>query len=264
MMQQILCIYSIFYGFLFASVISFAHVFTARVKDAYYEKSRKSIPQKWHYVLSGRSKCDHCQQQIPLPYVIPVFGYLLSLGKCSKCNNKISPLYLIEETVSFFSGFVFFYHMQSGHIATVFLCGYIFLCYFIAKIDYKYYIIPHESLITFLLLGVSEYLLLKTNSNFILSISVPISWFILLHLINYLMPGKLGLADIHYIVILTFAIGFPHSMYLPTLASFFGILYFFVIHRNQDWKSARLTKIPFGLFLSLAFLILKFTAISLT
>lgn len=47
--------------------------------------------------LYGRSKCDHCHKPIVWYAMIPVFGYLLTLGKCSHCGKKISIKYFIFE-----------------------------------------------------------------------------------------------------------------------------------------------------------------------
>ncbi|MDH4261651.1 MAG: A24 family peptidase [Spirochaetia bacterium] len=252
---------SLYYGFVFASVISFANVFTSRCKKAFYEKSRKNISNKWKYILSGRSKCDHCNSSITFIYLIPVFGYLFSLRKCTKCKQNISISYFIEETIAFMYGFVFFYITKKYnvhyHILTIFMIFYFFICYFISSIDFTYFLIPTEAIFSIFILSIMEYFLIDNKIQFILWISIPITWFALLHLINYFMPGKLGLADIHLIFALCLATAFPGSLFLPTIASFIAIIYFFIRYRKEQWNTARLTKIPFGLFLCIAFILLK-------
>ena len=136
-------ILDVYYGFLFSSVISFARLFTQRCKSAFYEKSRKSIKLKWKYILSGRSRCDHCQKVISPLYLMPVLGYLFSIGKCSQCGKKISKVYFIEESLAFFYGMLYFFsarlNLDHHHVSTIFAAMYFFLCYFIASIDYKYF-----------------------------------------------------------------------------------------------------------------------------
>ena len=74
----------------------------------------------------------------------------------------------------------------------------------------------------------------------------------------------MGLADVRLILPLSFGIGFPSSLFLPTIASTLGILFYF-IHKyssiSSNYSSIKKyekdTKMPFGLFLALAFLILR-------
>jgi Flp pilus assembly protein protease CpaA len=132
-----------------------------------------------------------------------------------------------------------------------------FSCYFISSIDFQYFLIPTEAIVVIFILSILEYFFVNQKADIILWVSVPVTWFALLHVINYFMPGKLGMADIHLVFVLCLAAGFPHSLYLPTVASFIVIIYFFIRYRNENWKTARLTKIPFGLFLCIAFLLLK-------
>jgi Flp pilus assembly protein protease CpaA len=134
---------------------------------------------------------------------------------------------------------------------------YLFICYYISSIDIKYYLIATEAILSFFFIAFFEFYFIAKTSDILLVISIPVTWFALLHLLNYIMPGKLGLADIHLIPVLCFAIGFPHSMYLPTVAAFIAIIYFFIRYRKEKWDSARMKKIPFGFFLSVAFVLLK-------
>ena len=43
--------------------------------------------------LWKRSACDHCGESISIVGLIPLVGYLISLGKCPNCKNAISKLY---------------------------------------------------------------------------------------------------------------------------------------------------------------------------
>ncbi|MDH4198740.1 MAG: prepilin peptidase [Spirochaetia bacterium] len=255
-------IFPVFYGFLFSSIASFARVFTQRARMAFYESSRKKINDKWKFILSGRSRCDHCQEIIAPVYLIPILGYIIARGKCSRCSSKISKNYIIEEVLAFMYGFIFYNLNSAAMPRLVIMPLYFFICYYISKIDFYYFLIPGESLLSFAALSVFEYIYIFHYPDLILSLSIPLTWFALLHLVNYLMPGKLGLADIHLILILTFASGYPHSIHLPSLASFVAIPYFFIKNKNMPWKDARKTKIPFGLYLSLAFLLLKLIPMS--
>lgn len=64
-------------------------------------------------VCSPASRCDGCQAKISYLALIPIFGWLLTRGKCSKCGAKISPLYPAVElsvasasaAIAYMSGF---------------------------------------------------------------------------------------------------------------------------------------------------------------
>ena len=62
------------------------------------------IPQKINlgktdhpYLLGGRSRCPHCNQNLRNRDLIPILSFLLLKGKCFFCNKKISSRYLLIE-----------------------------------------------------------------------------------------------------------------------------------------------------------------------
>lgn len=48
-------------------------------------------------VITPRSACPHCGDQIPLYHNIPILSWLLLAGKCRACKKPISPRYLVVE-----------------------------------------------------------------------------------------------------------------------------------------------------------------------
>lgn len=122
----------------FSCIASFANVFTRRAKLAFYERERKKISNKWNFILSGRSRCDHCNEVISPFFLVPVFGYFFSGGKCLKCKSKISPIYPVEESVSFLYGFLFFFLVINSPSLLIFMpffsnCILIFFTQFLVK-----------------------------------------------------------------------------------------------------------------------------------
>ncbi|MBU1319845.1 MAG: prepilin peptidase [candidate division Zixibacteria bacterium] len=51
-------------------------------------------------LLWPRSACPTCGKTIPFYLNIPIFSYLMLLGKCRYCKTRISPRYLIIEFIS--------------------------------------------------------------------------------------------------------------------------------------------------------------------
>lgn len=54
------------------------------------------VPQK-ESILKPGSHCPHCEEPLRWRDLIPVFSYVLSLGRCRNCKEAISPLYLLGE-----------------------------------------------------------------------------------------------------------------------------------------------------------------------
>lgn len=48
---------------------------------------------------SGRSKCDHCGNQIKWYDLIPVVSYICLGGKCRKCKEKIDKSHIVSEVL---------------------------------------------------------------------------------------------------------------------------------------------------------------------
>lgn len=51
-------------------------------------------------VVWGRSRCDHCQETLGLPEMLPLVGYFAVRGHCRACGEPISRLYLFLEIAS--------------------------------------------------------------------------------------------------------------------------------------------------------------------
>lgn len=57
---------------------------------------RDEYKENWN-IVSPRSQCDHCEQKIVWYALIPVLGYLLSLGKCKYCKERVPLIYPLCE-----------------------------------------------------------------------------------------------------------------------------------------------------------------------
>src|SRR3989344_7108886 len=99
--------------------------------------------------LGGRSKCQHCYQQLSWYELIPVFSFLLQKGKCWVCYKKLSWQYLLVEVAS---GFIFLlplyiYALRPTPYALIESAVWIlaFLVFLLVwSIDFRLYLIPDE------------------------------------------------------------------------------------------------------------------------
>ena len=250
----IISAFSPLFGFLFTLIISFADALGWRLLNAYYRKSRKKIDQKWKYIFSVRSECEACQKPIPFLYLIPVFGNLLTSFRCVHCQKPISRRFFWLESAGWLYGsLLIYYNPQTDHI--LFSAVYLILIYLIAMIDWEFLLIPTEAIFFVMLTGIFEVFFF--NNDIILSFGIAFLWFFLFYLIKIISRHKMGLADVRLVFALSLGLSFPYSLYMPALASLLGIGY----HIGESFyhkKSLNLkAKIPFGLFLGLAFLILR-------
>jgi len=235
---------------------SFSDSFAYRIAEAYFFPSRKIINHKWKHILKSRSFCDHCEQSIPPLHLVPVLGYFFAHGKCSHCKKSIHIKYPLMEIIGLLYGILTAWFHPDFYYAGLTLFFMVNL-YIISVIDFHFFIIPTIPLLLSLAAAIFNLVLLSPATSFlILTISIAFSWYAILHIIRFMAPEKLGMGDIHLIFILSLAILPPHSLYLPTVASAFAFI-FIVFIRNKTKKDIRKIKIPFGLFLSLAFLVLR-------
>lgn len=74
-------------------------------------------------IVATRSYCPKCKHKLAFLDLIPVLSYIIRGGKCKYCGDKISPRYILLETIN---GFVF--------VAFYFIFGYTIKCLIVAII----------------------------------------------------------------------------------------------------------------------------------
>lgn len=92
-------------------------------------------------VVTGRSKCPHCNSTIRWFDNVPVLSYLLLAGRCRQCRKRISPAYPVVELVS---GGIALLAVYSFGVTVKALWIYVFLAVLlvITVIDWHHRIIP--------------------------------------------------------------------------------------------------------------------------
>ena len=261
-------------GIFYAILISFAEALTQRILQAHYYKSRRQIKSKWRHILGGRSKCDHCEKKLNAVNLVPVFGYWLSGRKCDNCGNAIKARYWLSELAAFVYGtIVFWLYPDITYALTT--GAYLVILHVIMRIDWEYMLIPTEAILTMLILGLLDLLnrfygyttTATLSSDISLHLLISFSWFFLLHLIRILSRYRMGLADVRLTLALCFGLGYPLAVFLPTVASALGLVFYLLsrlkpaaglVKNDRGLK----TQVAFGVFLGLAFLLLRAFKIS--
>lgn len=258
-------------GIFYTLLISFADATASRILIAFYQPSRKRIKHKWQFILSGRSKCDFCNEKLSPKALIPVLGYSLLRGQCEFCQTKLPKRYFYQEAAAFFFGLVLgFFHPDITYICATGI--YLIALVIAMRIDWAYLLIPTEIILFLLVFSLGEMLWrlghipLPTaeilEADYSIHLLIAFVWYALFYLIRILSRYQMGLADVRLVLILSIGLGYPISIYFPTVAAGLGIL-FYLLNRYLFRQKTIIedkglkTKLAFGVFLGIAFLLLR-------
>jgi len=174
------------------------------------------------------------------------------------CQNIIPWRYPIEEFTAFVYGLIIgFFHPDIFYIVSTGI--YFIIVYLIIQTDKSYFLIPTEAIFTLLVFGLFEIFLIRgyyiKKYGQILDLISAFLWFFIFYLIKIASKNKLGLADIRLTLALCMLIGYPKALFFPTAASFSGIIYYAITKGKKAFINK--TKVPFGVFLGLTFLIFR-------
>ena len=213
-------------------------------------------------IVFNRSACPYCRRTIVWYYNIPIVSFLLLKGKSHCCKKKINPQYLLVElltAVLFYLNVLLFPINQA-----ILLSGITFFLIVIFYIDLKYKII--FNIFSYLLLTsgllINFYPKLNPFSisvlNSFLSAMISMLFFLLIRYLFKKIKKKegMGLGDAKLIAGLSAWSGFESFLYILTISSLIGILYFLTFPKNKRGKKD--IYIPYGSCLSFAFMILLY------
>ena len=248
--------FACFGGGLFAILMSFVDVLSSRVLNAFYLRQRKAIHNKWRYVLCQRSHCEHCHQYIPLYYLVPILGYLWSLGRCVYCQSKLDIRFILWESLAFCYGYLIFYFSSFELSFVIFSCLYFLCIIFICWIDFYTLLIPNPAIVCLFFLSILETLFVS-NPYLLYSFGVACIWLIIFLLIWIFFRSSIGFGDVKIIFPLLLSSRYPLSMMLPSFASLLGIGYYLLYTKNTIADRGSKTKLPLGTFLGVTFLLLR-------
>lgn len=214
---------------------------------------------KGESIVRPPSHCPNCNHRLTLIELIPIFSYLLQLGKCKNCKKKISLFYPIFELFSgilFALSYVVFGPTPELLIALIFVS----MTLIIIISDIHYFIILDEILIIgVVLIGTLFYLTGGFSLLFdaILNGSIAFAIMFLIKKLGDFMFKKesMGGGDIKLLFVYGFVFGFEMAVLSIFIASFIGLP---VSIAMLSMKHVKDHIIPFGPFLSLAALIILF------
>jgi leader peptidase (prepilin peptidase)/N-methyltransferase len=209
-------------------------------------------------IISPRSFCPGCSKMIPFYQNIPIISYILQMGKCNQCSEKISIRYLIVEVISAVA-LLLSMKLLPNPEAGLFYWMFVHLL-ILTIIDQEWMQIPISILIS-MALGLMLFHLIWTAD-----LMVPISglivgsgFIVFVVGLNWLIFHKqtMGYGDIIIVAILGAWLGTIQIFLTIFLASILALLAFVAFSIYNGFSRSK--SIPFVPFLSIAAILIYLT-----
>jgi leader peptidase (prepilin peptidase) / N-methyltransferase len=211
-------------------------------------------------VVGLRSSCPHCKKELSWFELIPVLSFIVTLGKCKRCGERISIIYPIVEILAAIIVVAAF--VQNGiSLRTFELLVFSLLMLTIAIIDWKHLIIPNQLVITGLITGILLKGIFGGTVLIDCLISSVISFLVLLAIMllgNFLLKKEsMGMGDVKLAAVIGLFLGLWNFLIALWFAAILGMLYvliksFILYLSSHNLSSQNLNKVPFGSFMAIA------------
>ncbi|MEW6527702.1 MAG: A24 family peptidase [Spirochaetota bacterium] len=230
------------FAFLFgASWGSFLYTFIIRYTNGTYAKNP-------FQALTYPSHCPYCKQKIKPMYLIPVFGYLLTKGRCSVCGEHVSFLYMTAEIACGCVAIASIYFFSVAIATVKFILITTSIC--IAIIDFLTMEIPDFLVGIIFVTGIIVCFLDSQWLAHIQGLVLMVTVFIMPLI---LVKGGFGGGDVKFAGAIGFTLGLQETIVALEIALVTGALYGigYAVFKSKTLKA----HIPFAPFLTLGFLI---------
>ena len=221
--------------FLGTSLASFLNASLYRIENKY----------KYPNIIKLGSHCEKCKHTLKWWELIPILGYILIKGKCSKCKQKVNIHYPLSELYLGTTLLLFFLNNIPWYLWVIALLLFI-LSYFDSKDKAVYKNLIH----IFLVLCLLFFLLFSFN---IVNIFLPII-FTFMFLILNIIKKSFGLGDILVLLGVGILLTWQEYLVMFWLGILIALLYSLVLI-VKDKVSIKKTKVPMIPFFTISFTI---------
>lgn len=200
-------------------------------------------------IVSKRSHCMKCGNQLKWYDLVPLFSYLILRGKCRSCKAPISKQYPIIEAANGI-GYVTIVAVNGPEIDSIFYCLMFSALLALSVIDFRTYEIPVGINIFLLVLGIIHTAINYKDWSLYVIGMVSVSF--LLAILYYASGGRaIGGGDVK----LMGAVGLLLGWKLIILAFFLGCIIGSVIHLARMKISGEQHVLAMGPYLSVGIII---------
>lgn len=204
------------------------------------------LPRHESLIRPG-SHCPNCNSAVRWYDNVPVVSWLVLRGRCRDCGHRISPRYLIVESMT---GAAFALAMWRFGFGWPVLLAWFFLAILIAVafIDYDHLIIPDKLVLPGAVVGLAGVIAIEPDRWWVHLVASGGSAFFFFLLALLWPGGGMGMGDVKMALFMGAVLG--TSVLLALFAAFlFGSLagLYLIVAR----KGSRKSRLPFAPFLSL-------------
>lgn len=213
--------------------------------------------------IRDRSQCEHCHRKLAPYDLVPIFSWLWLRGRCRYCKKPIgiTPLLLEVALAALFAvSYVFWPQGFDDPLAVASFAvwlAYLVLLAALFVYDTKWLLLPDK--LVFVLIGLAlidaVFRVSLSGDNYLQHIFlgvVPIAG--LYGLLYFISKGKwVGFGDVKLGLFIGAVLGWQKALLVLILANVLGFL--FVVPGLLAKKLNRTSKVPFGPFLIIAFVI---------
>ena len=171
----------------------------------YIDGSMEESPAK---ALFSSSKCPSCGERIGPVGLIPVLGFIILRGECTKCGASISWRYPLAEIIFGLTAAAVFVNFGIG-IKTISIFMLISVLFTIAIIDLQTLTIPDSLILVFLVFSVYE---IATSGDILNHAYGFIIMFVFFIVILLLFPGSFGGGDLKLASVIGLYLGLDLSI----------------------------------------------------
>lgn len=233
-----------------ASLGSFYKTLALRILRFFYQKERKNFNffEKFRIIFTKPSSCESCDVRINSLYLIPIFGYFFTKGKCSHCEASIGVQNPAFELA--FGGISVFLFWMTGSLPLSllfpFFLGHLWIS---LETDANYFSLDFENIPFLLLFGLSCNYFIIDDYPKVEDGLVFIGFALFYGLVHLIYPRGMGLGDVLFAPV--FALIAGHPFWLFFLNSSYGLALFLTIALRKKGESLKKKPIPMGVYFAL-------------
>ena len=208
-------------------------------------------------VVRTPSHCVHCGERIPWYLNIPIFSWLVLLGKTKCCGKPLNIRYPFVELLS--ASFTAFFALKYGFsLELLWASIFTYLMIILIMIDAEHMLLPNIITIPAIVIGLI-FSLAGVGPNImdaLLGILIVAGGFLAVAYFYYKVKGAegLGMGDVKLVAMIAAFQGLMLTLATSFIASLIGTIYGVGMMVARKFNSK--TPFPFGVFLGIASLIL--------
>lgn len=216
------------------------------VLGSFYNVVGLRLPRE-QSLIRPRSRCTACGHTLSPWELIPVVSYIVLLGKCRSCGEKVSPLYPAFELASGFL-FMWSYHLFGFSAETAVAVLFVSMLIIISVSDLSYQLILDRVLLFFFVPLLLLRLTAAPLDPWWDALAGGAAGFMLLLLVAVLSKGGMGGGDIKLYGLVGLVLGVTNMFLSLFLAAAIGLAVGLI---GMVWKGwGRKTEVPFGPFIA--------------